>query len=163
MEDLNIVVRERLEKAAELERRNIALYPNGYPVPDKIKDLLARAGGKTAEELESDQTAYTIAGRVLSVRSFGKSTFMHIADADAKIQIYVQQNQIGKESYSLAKKLDIGDIIRVCGPLFRTKTDEVDASGKRTRAAYQRTCGRCPKNIMASKTSSFATGSATST
>jgi len=124
MEDLNIVVRERLEKAAELERQNIALYPNAYSVPEKIKDLLA-AGGKTAEELESDQTAYTIAGRVLSIRSFGKSTFMHIADADAKIQIYFQQNQIGKESYSLAKKLDIGDIIRVCGPLFKTKTDEL--------------------------------------
>ncbi len=31
MEDLNIVVRERLEKAAELERQNIALYPNAYP------------------------------------------------------------------------------------------------------------------------------------
>jgi len=124
MEDLNIVVRERLEKAAELERQNIALYPNAYSVPEKIKDLLA-AGGKTAEELESDQTAYTIAGRVLSIRSFGKSTFMHIADADAKIQIYFQQNQIGEESYSLAKKLDIGDIIRVCGPLFKTKTDEL--------------------------------------
>ena len=42
MEDLNIVVRERLEKAAELERQNIALYPNAYSVPEKIKDLLAR-------------------------------------------------------------------------------------------------------------------------
>ena len=50
MEDLNIVVRERLEKAAELERQDIALYPNAYPVPEKIKDVLA-AGGKTAEEL----------------------------------------------------------------------------------------------------------------
>ena len=124
MEDLNIVVRERLEKAAELERQNIALYPNAYRVPEKIKDLLA-AGGQTAEELESDQTVYTIAGRVLAIRSFGKSTFMHIADADAKIQIYFQQNQVGKESYSLVKKLDIGDIIRVCGPLFKTKTDEL--------------------------------------
>ncbi len=125
MEDLNIVVRERLEKAAELEGRNIALYPNAFSVPDRIKDLMAGAGGKTAEEPESDQTAYTVAGRVLSVRSFGKSTFMHIADAEAKIQIYLQQNRIGEESYSLAKKLDIGDIIRVSGPLFRTKTDEL--------------------------------------
>ncbi len=125
MEDLNIVVRERLEKAAELERRNIALYPNAYPVPDRIKNLVAGVGGNKAEELESDQTAYTIAGRVISVRSFGKSTFMHIADADAKIQIYFQQNQVGEQSYSLAKKLDIGDIIRVSGPLFRTKTAEL--------------------------------------
>ena len=124
MEDLNIVVRERLEKAAQFERRNIALYPNGYPVPHKIKDLLERAGAKTAEELESDDTVYTIAGRVLSVRSFGKSTFMHVADADAKIQIYVQQDQIGRENYWLPKRLDIGDIIRVSGPLFRTKTGE---------------------------------------
>ncbi len=124
MEDLNTVVRERLEKAAELERQDIELYPNAYPVREKIKDVLA-AGGKTAEELQSDQTEYTIAGRVLSIRSFGKSTFMHIADADAKIQIYFQQNQIGKESYSMAKKLDIGDITRVCGSLFRTKTDEL--------------------------------------
>ena len=125
MEDLNIVVRERLEKAAELEQRNIALYPNAYPVPDRIKSLVEAAGSKKAEELESDPTEYTIAGRVLSVRSFGKSTFMHIADADAKIQVYFQQNQVGKESYALAKKLDIGDIIRVRGPLFRTKTDEL--------------------------------------
>ena len=92
--------------------------------------MLERAAGKTAEELESDAAAYTVAGRVLSVRSFGKSIFMHIADADAKIQIYVQQNQIGKESYSLAKKLDIGDIIRFSGPLFRTKTGEVTLLAK---------------------------------
>jgi lysyl-tRNA synthetase class 2 len=124
MEDLNIVVRERLEKAAELERGNIALYPNAYPVTHKIKDLLERVAGKTAEELESDQAAYTVAGRILSVRSFGKSIFMHIADADARIQIYIQKNQVEKEGHALAKKLDIGDIIRVSGQLFRTKTGE---------------------------------------
>ncbi len=125
MEDLNIVVRERLEKAAELERQNVALYPNGYRVPDRIKHLLANSGGKKAEELESDQRTYTIAGRVLSVRSFGKSTFMHICDSDARIQVYVQKNLVDEQSYSLAKRLDIGDIIRVSGPLFRTKTDEL--------------------------------------
>jgi lysyl-tRNA synthetase, class II len=124
MEELNAVTRERLEKAAELERQNIPIFPNGYPVSHRIKDLLEHAEGKTAEELGSEDKSYTIAGRILSVRSFGKSTFMHIADADSKIQIYLQQNQIGIESYTIAKKLDIGDIIRVSGSLFRTKTDE---------------------------------------
>ncbi|MFZ2447383.1 MAG: lysine--tRNA ligase [Syntrophobacteraceae bacterium] len=125
MEDLNVVTRERLEKAAKLERQGVALYPNGYPVPHKIKDLIESAGDKTAEEIQADPGSHTVAGRVLAVRSFGKSTFMHIADADSKIQIYIQQNQVGKESYQLAKKLDIGDIIRVSGPLFRTKTNEL--------------------------------------
>ena len=55
---------------------------------------------------------------------------MHIADSDARIQIYVQQNQVGQESYSLAKKLDIGDIIRFSGPLFITKTGEVTLLAK---------------------------------
>ena len=130
MEDLNIVVRERLEKAAELERGNVALYPNGYQVPDRIKHLLAESGGKSGEDLEADQKAYTIAGRVLSVRSFGKSTFMHISDSDAKIQVYIQKNLIGEESYALAKRVDIGDIIRVGGPLFRTKTSELTLAVK---------------------------------
>lgn len=130
MEDLNIVVRERLEKAAELERQNVALYPNGYLVPDRIRRLLEDSGGKTGEELEADQTAYTVAGRVLSVRSFGKSIFMHISDSDSKIQVYVQKNLIGDESYSLAKKVDIGDIVRVGGPLFRTKTGELTLAVK---------------------------------
>lgn len=130
MEDLNVVTRERLEKAAELERRDVALYPNGYPVPHRIKDLVEAAAGKTAEELEAEPQSYTIAGRVMSVRSFGKSTFMHLFDADGKMQIYLQQNQVGKENYDLAKKLDIGDIIRVVGPLFRTKTNELTVQVK---------------------------------
>ncbi|MDR3567125.1 MAG: lysine--tRNA ligase [Syntrophobacteraceae bacterium] len=130
MEDLNIVVRERLEKAAELERQDVALYPNGYEVADRIKYLLANSAAKKAEELEADQTAYTIAGRVLSVRSFGKSIFMHIVDSDAKIQIYVQKNLLGEPSYSLARRIDIGDIIRVGGSLFRTKTDELTLAVK---------------------------------
>ncbi len=130
MEDLNIVVRERLEKAAELERANVALYPNGFSVPDRIKDLLAHAGDKKAEELEAEEKTYTIAGRVLSVRSFGKSTFMHLCDSDAKIQVYVQKNLVGDETYSIVKRVDIGDIIRVVGPLFRTKTDELTLAVK---------------------------------
>ncbi len=125
MEDLNVVTRERIEKAVEMESRNVALYPNGYAVPHRINDVVGPAGNKTAEELEAEQQVYTIAGRVLAIRSFGKSTFMHLSDSDRKIQIYIQKNQVGEESYELAKKLDIGDIIRVTGRLFRTKTNEL--------------------------------------
>jgi lysyl-tRNA synthetase class 2 len=131
MEDLNILTRERLEKASEFEQQEISLYPNGFSVPHKIKDLLQSAADKTAEELETGLEPYTVAGRILSVRSFGKSTFMHIADGEGKIQIFVQQNQLGDEpaipnlDYKTTKKLDIGDIVRVTGPLFRTKTNEL--------------------------------------
>jgi len=125
MEDLNLVMRERLKKATELEQEGVALFPNGYPVSHRIKDLVASFGSSSAEELEAQTEAYTVAGRIMAIRSFGKSIFMHLLDSGQKLQVYIQQNQLNKESYRLSKKLDIGDIIRVRGTLFRTRTHEL--------------------------------------
>jgi lysyl-tRNA synthetase class 2 len=125
MEDLNLVLRERLQKAEQLEQDGIPLYPNGFSVPHQILDLIAAHEAKSPEELEADSRDFTIAGRIMAVRSFGKSTFMHLLDGGGKLQIYIQQNEVGKERYALAKKLDIGDILRVTGRLFRTKTNEL--------------------------------------
>lgn len=125
MDDLNVVMRERLEKAEQLEKESVALYPNGFSVPHHIQDLIQEYGEKPAEELEANPRSFTIAGRIMAVRSFGKSTFMHLLDAGGRMQVYFQQNQLGKETYGLVKRLDIGDFIRVSGSLFRTKTNEL--------------------------------------
>jgi lysyl-tRNA synthetase, class II len=125
MEDLNLVMRERQKKAEDMEKEGLALFPNGYAVAHRIKDLVASFAVMSAAELEAHPEVFSVAGRIMAVRSFGKSIFMHLLDAGEKLQIYIQQNQIGKESYGLSKKLDIGDIIRVRGPLFRTRTDEL--------------------------------------
>ncbi len=125
MEDLNIVMRERALKAEEMEKEGIPLYPNGYPVSHRIQDLLEAYQDKTTEELETVAECFTIAGRIMALRSFGKSIFMHILDAGGKLQIYLQKNKLGEGEYSLAKRLDIGDIIRVAGTVFRTRTGEL--------------------------------------
>jgi len=125
MEDLNAVMRERIQKAEEMEAQGISLYPNGYSVPHRIQDVISENEEKSAEELEAGPAPFTVAGRVMAVRSFGKSIFMHLLDAGGKLQVYLQQNHLGKDSYDLAKKLDVGDLIRVSGPLFRTRTNEL--------------------------------------
>ena len=126
MDDLNIVMRERMQKAREMEGEGTPLFPNGFPVAHRIKELLEAGEGKSAEELEaSPGEAYTIAGRIMSIRSFGKSIFMHLLDAEGKIQIYIQKNRLDESGYELAKKLDIGDIARVKGTIFRTRTGEL--------------------------------------
>jgi lysyl-tRNA synthetase class 2 len=125
MEDLNLVMRERLKKASEIEEEGIPLFPNNHPVPHRIKDLVARFGQASAEELEAQADTYTIAGRIMAIRSFGKSIFIHLSDSGERLQVYIQQNRMSKETYGLAKRLDIGDIIRVQGALFRTRTDEL--------------------------------------
>lgn len=131
MEDLSVVMRERIQKAEALEQEGVTLYPNGYEVPHHIRDLVEASQGRSAQELEADQSvSYTIAGRIIAIRSFGKSIFMHMMDAEGKLQLYLQQNHLGKELYALAKKLDIGDIVRVSGPLFLTRTEELTLAVK---------------------------------
>lgn len=125
MDDVNVVMRERMEKAEEIEREGVPLYPNGYSVTHHIKDLIETYTGKTSEELEAEPSSFTIAGRIMAIRSFGKSIFMHVMDAGGKLQLYLQKNKLDKESYELAGKLDIGDIIRVSGYLFLTRTNEL--------------------------------------
>src|SRR5207247_5391399 len=53
------------------------------------------------------------------------------ADSTGKIQLYFKRDQLGEKMYSLLAHLDLGDIIGVHGPLFRTKTGELTVRGDR--------------------------------
>ncbi|MGQ9749799.1 lysine--tRNA ligase [Desulfosoma sp.] len=126
MEELSQVLRERLAKAEEMERQGICLYPNGYVVEHVIGAIVNDFGHKSQEELEAEPPSrFLVAGRIMALRSFGRSIFMHIQDGSGRIQVYCQQNTLGKDGYALVKKFDLGDIIRVGGTLFRTKTQEL--------------------------------------
>jgi lysyl-tRNA synthetase class 2 len=77
----------------------------------------------------SDQL-FSVAGRIVIYRDMGKATFIKLLDRDGKIQIYISKNDIGESAYAEFKKLDIGDIIGVTGPLFKTKTEEITVRAK---------------------------------
>ncbi len=65
----------------------------------------------------------SVAGRIVTKREHGKSSFAHIMDITVSIQIYAQLNVL-KDTYQLFKELDVGDIVGVKGSLFKTKTGE---------------------------------------
>jgi len=68
----------------------------------------------------------SVAGRIVTFRVMGKATFVKILDRDGVIQLYVQRDALPEGVYNTDfKKLDLGDIIGVRGPLFRTKTGEI--------------------------------------
>jgi lysyl-tRNA synthetase class 2 len=125
MDDLNTVLRERLQKAEQMEEDGVALYPSGFPVPDPIDVIVSRYADTSAEEFEASQQVFNIAGRIVALRSFGRSVFMHLQDAGGRLQVYVQQNQVSKECFGVVKRLDVGDIVGASGRLFRTKTNEL--------------------------------------
>lgn len=67
----------------------------------------------------------TLVGRVRSIREHGGSTFCHIEDGTAQIQIYLKQDKLGKKNYQLfLNNIDIGDFVEANGNLFKTKKGE---------------------------------------
>jgi lysyl-tRNA synthetase class 2 len=65
-----------------------------------------------------------VAGRLVSFRSQGKTSFGHLEDLSGRVQLYFRQDELGS-AYGLVKLLDLGDHVGVRGPLFRTKAGEV--------------------------------------
>ncbi len=63
------------------------------------------------------------AGRIISKRVMGKSTFLTIQEGGEKIQIFVD-NTVPNYDF-IKKNLDIGDIVGFEGELFKTKTLEL--------------------------------------
>lgn len=66
----------------------------------------------------------TVAGRLTTIRSMGKSVFADLNDGSDRFQIYVQKNTMGEEPFAAFAFLDIGDHIGVEGELFVTRTGE---------------------------------------
>ncbi len=66
-----------------------------------------------------------VAGRIVAWRPHGKTVFAHLADDQwSRIQLYFRRDDLGDDAFARLELLDIGDVIGVAGPLFRTRTGE---------------------------------------
>jgi lysyl-tRNA synthetase class 2 len=124
MED-NELLKVRLEKIAALKAAGVALYPNNVRPQNTTAEILTEFGNSQAEVLAELKQQFSIAGRLMAVRNFGKAAFVKIQDRKGQIQGYVAKNMLGENDFFVFKKLDIGDIIYISGKLFRTKTHEL--------------------------------------
>ena len=114
----NFVQRARREKLEALEAAGVAPFAYSFDRSHVVAEAAALLGeGEEGPEVRC-------AGRIVAWRAHGKTTFAHLADASGRIQLYFRKDQLG-DSYGLLDHFDIGDVIGVAGPLFRTKTAEV--------------------------------------
>ena len=118
-EELNFVLQARREKLEAIEASGVAPYAYAFARENSAAQAQTLLGN--AEE----GPPVSLAGRVVAWRSHGKTTFAHLADSTGKIQLYFKKDQLGDASYALLAHFDLGDIIGVQGPLFRTRTGEV--------------------------------------
>jgi lysyl-tRNA synthetase class 2 len=116
---------QRRANLEELKKLGVDPYPRRFDVDATVDAIVAQHGPKSAEELEAGQPRVRTAGRILSIRSFGKANFLVISDGRARVQIYIRQDSLSERDFRIFKLLDFGDWIGVEGRLFRTRTNEL--------------------------------------
>jgi lysyl-tRNA synthetase class 2 len=119
------IVLQRGRKAEALRALGVNPFGNGHTPKHLAKDLVERYGEAGAEEIARDPGAWSVAGRVLAIRSFGKAAFLRVRDASGEIQVWVKKDKVGERGFEIFKLLDIGDIVAAEGPATRTKTGEL--------------------------------------
>ncbi|MDH5235443.1 MAG: lysine--tRNA ligase [Gemmatimonadota bacterium] len=130
-DDLNHVMRGRREKLDALVAAGVAPFAYGYARSHGCGEVTALfveppAGAPdVASGGSHGGVAVRVAGRIVAWRGHGKTIFAHLADATGRIQLYFKKDLLGAERFALLDHFDLGDVIGVHGPLFRTRTGEV--------------------------------------
>lgn len=122
LSEQELVRRGKRDRLIELGRD-----PYGEPFPDRepIESLRNRIASFLSPPLPDPPIHSRIAGRILLLRRFGKAFFATIQDSTGRFQVYVRQDRLAPEAYSLiSDALDIGDHVGVEGSFFLTKTGE---------------------------------------
>lgn len=115
MEEVNEIIKQRIKKLKALKDKGINPYGGKYSRSCDIKDLI--------QNFEEGKEV-SIAGRIMAIRSHGKSSFIDIKDSTGKIQGYIKSDVVGNDGYAVFENLDIGDIVGLKGKTFKTRTQE---------------------------------------
>lgn len=116
--DLNDQMLVRREKLAQYEEDNI--YPFGQRFVVQHKALQIKD-----EFRDFDGQPVVIAGRLMTIRSHGKTAFANLRDLSGDIQVYFRKDVMGEEDYKYVKMLDMGDIVGIEGHVFKTQKGEI--------------------------------------
>ena len=116
--DLNDQMLVRREKLAQYEEDNI--YPFGQRFVVQHKALQIKD-----EFRDFDGQPVVLAGRLMTIRSHGKTAFANLRDLSGDIQVYFRKDVMGEEAYKYVKMLDMGDIVGIEGHVFKTQKGEI--------------------------------------
>lgn len=126
----------RLQKLNELQEMGVNPYPYEFEVTHSSQEILEDTDLVIEEGQEHDEAEQvSVAGRVMTRRIMGKSTFFNLQDSDGTIQVYIRRDDVGGDTYNTVfKKLtDIGDIVGIKGHVFVTGTGETTVFAKEFR------------------------------
>lgn len=123
---------DRVRKRDELRELGVNPYPSRFEEKHKVAEAIAMANKKKPRELEDilgknpnkpsqPKKQVTLRGRLMTIRQHGKLSFANLKDFTGTMQICFMQDVLGKDTYKLLRKFDMGDFMGVTGELFYTK------------------------------------------
>ncbi len=124
-------VQVRRQKLLRLRDAGVDPYPPRFP---RTHTTAAALRELKAVEDEGDpgarSPAVAVAGRVMAQRVMGRTAFLDLRDGAGRLQVQMRRDLLG-DAYGLLKDLDLGDILGVEGPVFRTRTGEATVEAHR--------------------------------
>jgi lysyl-tRNA synthetase, class II len=128
----------RREKAAKLRERGENPFAND--VADRERSLVAQVRAVCAdalleprEELRYDPAkvasltegkSFTVLGRMVARRGFGKASFLNLRDRSGEIQLFAKKDVLG-EQFAALESIDMADHVEARGRAMVTKTGEL--------------------------------------
>ncbi len=117
-EDLNDQMLVRRDKLAEYEADGVYPFGQRFVVNAHAKDI-------KDDFLNFEDQPVVLSGRLMTIRSHGKTAFANIRDLSGDIQVYFRKDVLGEDEYKHVKMLDMGDIVGVEGHVFKTHMGEI--------------------------------------
>ena len=121
----NKVMQARVEKMQNFAASGRHPFANDFKPSAVAQEVLDAYGEMDNEALEAEAVETRVAGRIMSMRKFGKAAFVKVKDRSGLIQLHVRKDLLGEDNFAWFKKLDVGDIVGAQGTLFKTKTGEL--------------------------------------
>ncbi len=113
------LVKIRRDKVLNFQKQGVNVYPYKFKRSHAVIQILEKF-----DELLTQSTPISIAGRIMLKRKMGKSIFADVHDQSGKLQVYLKLDNVGEEHFNRFDELDLGDIVGCEGTLFITKTGE---------------------------------------
>jgi lysyl-tRNA synthetase, class II len=119
----------RRERLAALRAAGVDPYPARVGPREPIAAVRSRCEGMDEAALAAAPPA-AIAGRVMALRSFGKLVFATLREDGQNLQISARRGEARDAVFELVSRLDVGDFVRVSGPVWLTKKGELTVDAR---------------------------------
>jgi len=125
------ILAARRTSAAQLRERGVDLFPARVPRDrTPIAEIQARFGTADAAALERIEDTFSVAGRIVALRAFGKMAFATLQGDGERLQLWLRQDLLAPPQWEQFQSYEVGDFVFARGKLVRTKKGELSLEAR---------------------------------